>query len=218
MRHSADEIAWQTEAILANAGEKFPLILVQQHAQRGGTEIFIHMPTADHLFAASTGTFEQLGLSVADARIITSDTGYAWDTYILLEENGEAIQSNHRIEDILNSLRHELQQSNYTHREITRRTARRLKHFNTPTNISFNQDQRNQRTVMEMITGDRPGLLSKVGQALMKCNVHLQNAKIATIGERVEDVFFISDKNKQPISDEAVLENLRQTIISYLEE
>ena len=218
MRHSADEIAWHTEAILSNDGETFPLILVQQHAQRGGTEIFIHMPIADHLFAASTGTFEQLGLTVADARIITSDTGYAFDTYVLLEETGEAIQSHHRVNDILNSLRRELQQSSYPHKEINRRRARRLKHFDTPTDISFNQDQRNHRTVMEMITADRPGLLSKVGQALMKCNVHLQNAKIATIGERVEDVFFISDKDKQPISDPQVLEQLRQTIISYLED
>ena len=218
LRHSANEIAWHTEAILANDGREFPLILVQQHAQRGGTEIFIHMPIADHLFAASTGTFEQLGLSVADARIITSEDGYAYDTYVLLEENGEAIQSSHRMEDILNSLRHELQQSSYTFKEVTRRTARQLKHFNTPTSISFNQDQRNQRTVMEMITADRPGLLSKVGQALMKCNVHLQNAKIATIGERVEDVFFISDKNLQPVTDEAQLEALRRTIIAYLED
>jgi len=218
LRHSADEIAWHSEAILANDGREYPLILVQQHAQRGGTEIFIHMPIADHLFAASTGTFERLGLSVADARIITSEDGYAYDTYILLEENGEAIKSEYRIEDILDSLRHELQQDSYTYKKITLRTARQLKHFKTPTDISFSQDTRNQRTVMEMITADRPGLLSKIGRGLMDCNIHLQNAKIATIGERVEDAFFISDKDKQPITDSAALEKLRQTIIDYLED
>jgi [protein-PII] uridylyltransferase len=218
MRHAPEEIAWHSEAILTNDGREYPLILVQQHAQRGGTEIFIHMPIADHLFAASTGTFERLGLTVADARIITSEDGYAYDTYILLEENGEAIQSEHRIEDILNSLRHELQQDSYTYKKVTLRTARQLKHFKTPTNISFSQDTRNQRTVMELITGDRPGLLSKIGRALMDCNIYLQNAKIATIGERVEDAFFISDKDKLPITDDAVLEKLRQTIIDYLED
>lgn len=216
LRHAVDEIAWHTEAILFNAGREFPLILVQQHAQRGGTEIFIHMPIADHLFVASTSTFEQLGLTVADARIITSNKGYAFDTYVLLEENGEAINSSHRIGDIINSLRHELLQTCFTSKQINRRIARQLKHFETPTNIIFNHDERNQRTVMELITADRAGLLSIIGQALMECGVYLQNAKITTIGERVEDVFFITDRNKQPITDESRLDCLRQTIMTNL--
>jgi [protein-PII] uridylyltransferase len=216
MRHTTDEVVWHAEAIIQNAGREFPLILVQQHAQRGGTEIFIHMPIADHLFAASTGTFEQLGLTVADARIITSDKGYAFDTYVILEENGEAISNSHRIEDILDQLRHELSQPAYVYKKINRRTARQLKHFETPTTISFTQDRRNNRTVMELITGDRPGLLSKIGRALMECDISLHNAKIATIGERVEDVFFITDREKQAITDEQRLEQLRHDIITNL--
>ncbi len=217
LRNTVDEIVWHTEAILANAGREFPLILVQQHAQRGGTEIFIHMPIADHLFVASTSTFEQLGLTVADARIITSDKGYSFDTYVLLEENGEAINSSHRVEDIIQSLRQELLQTSYSSKQISRRTARQLKHFETTTNIVFNHDERNQRTVMELITADRPGLLSIIGQALMECGIYLQNAKITTIGERVEDVFFITDGNKLPIRDENRLHCLRQTIMTNLD-
>ena len=70
---------------------------------------------------------------------------------------------------------------------------------------------------MELTTADRPGLLSKVGRALMECQIHLQNAKISTIGERVEDVFFISDKHKHPITDAKLLEQLRDSIVAYLD-
>ena len=217
IRHSIDEIVWQTEAIIYNDGREYPLILVQQHAQRGGTVVFIHMPIADHLFAAATATFEQLGMTVADARILTSNDSFSYDTYVLLEENGEAIKSSHRIEDMIKSLHCELTQTCFTKKQISRRTARQLKHFEMPTRIKFSQDKPKQRTLMELVAPDRPGLLSKVGQALMECGVHLQNAKIATIGERVEDVFFISDKNKQPITDQALLERLRQTIVNYLD-
>ncbi len=217
IRHAVDEIVWHAEAIIFNDGREYPLILVQQHAQRGGTVIFIHMPIADHLFAASTGTFEQLGMTVADARILTSDDGFTYDTYVLLEENGEAIRSSHRIEDTIDSLRCELQQTCLTKKQISRRTARQLKHFDTPTRINFSQDEPKQRTVMELVTADRPGLLSKIGHALMECGVQLQNAKIATIGERVEDVFFISDKNNNPVTDETLLKKLRKTIINYLD-
>ena len=217
IRHNIDEIVWHAEAIIYNDGREYPLILVQQHAQRGGTVVFIHMPIADHLFAAATGTFEQLGMTVADARILTSSDGFSYDTYVLLEENGEAINSSHRIEDMIDSLRCELTQTCFTKKQISRRTARQLKHFDTPTRIKFSQDEPKQRTLMELVTPDRPGLLSKVGQALMECGVHLQNAKIATIGERVEDVFFISDKNKNPITDQTLLEKLRLTIVNYLD-
>ncbi len=216
LRHSADEIAWHSEAIILNTNREFPLILVQQEAERGGTEIFIHMPHANHLFAAITRTLDQLRLTVVYARIITSDKDFTFDTYVVLEENGATISSGHRIMDILTQLKYELSQSCFTAKGIQRRTARQLKHFNTPTQVSFNQDTRNQRTVMELITADRPGLLSDVGRALMECNIYLQNAKICTVGERVEDVFFIVDGDENPITDEAQLTTLQQKLLNYL--
>lgn len=216
LRHSADEIAWHSEAIILNGGREFPLILVQQEAERGGTEIFIHMPHANHLFAAATRTLDQLGLTVVDARIITSDKDFTFDTYVVLEENGATINSGHRIMDILTQLKRELSQPRFTAKGIQRRTARQLKHFHTKTQISFDQDPRNQRTVMELITADRPGLLSDVGRALMECNIYLQNAKISTIGEKVEDVFFIVDIDEKPITDEAQLAALQQKLLDYL--
>ncbi len=217
LRHNADEVSWHTEAIIHNAGQAFPLILVQQKAQRGGTHIFLHMPDADHLFATATRTLDQLGLTVVDARIITSGKGYTFDTYIVLEESGQAIESGQRMEEILTRLRRELSHTEFKPGNINRRTARQLKHFHTPTQVTFSCDQRNHRTVMELITADRPGLLSDVGRALMACNIHLQNAKISTIGERVEDVFFIVNNEHQPVNDEAQLKTLEQTLIDYLD-
>ena len=217
LRHNADEITWHTEAIIQNAGQTFPLILVQQGARRGGTHIFIHMPDVDHLFATATRTLDQLGLTVVDARIITSDKGYTFDTYIVLEESGQAIERGHRIKEILTRLKRELNHPKFKPGCIKRRTARQLKHFHTPTQVTFSCDQRNHRTVMEVITADRPGLLSDVGRALMACEIHLQNAKISTIGERVEDVFFIVNNDHQPVNDEAQLETLKQTLIEYLD-
>ena len=217
LRHNADEIAWHTEAIIQNAGQTFPLILVQQEARRGGTHIFIHMPDVDHLFATATRTLDQLGLTVVDARIITSNKGYTFDTYIVLEESGQAIERGHRIKEILTRLKRELNHPKFKPGCIKRRTARQLKHFHTPTQVTFSCDQRNHRTVVEVITADRPGLLSDVGKALMACEIHLQNAKISTIGERVEDVFFIVNNDHQPVNDEAQLETLKQTLIEYLD-
>lgn len=51
----------------------------------------------------------------------------------------------------------------------------------------------------------------------MEFGVQLQNAKISTLGERVEDIFFITDANKQPITDPDLCARLQQTICRELD-
>jgi [protein-PII] uridylyltransferase len=70
---------------------------------------------------------------------------------------------------------------------------------------------------MELITGDRPGLLSQIGRAFSECEINLQNAKIATLGSRAEDVYYITDLHNQPLSNPAQFECLEHAIHKYLD-
>ncbi len=218
LRHTADEIAWHTLAILQCTAADLPLVLVRQQSPRGGTEIFIYTHDQEHLFATTTQTLDQLGLTILDARIITANNGFTLDTYIVLEASGEPITNAHRLQEIPAALKQHLQSHGQKLASGTRRPPRHLKYFPTPTEITFINDERNQRTVMELITTDRPGLLSRVGQALRESGARLQNAKIATFGARVEDVFFITDKNNQPLRTEVQFTSLRDSMIKYLDE
>jgi len=65
---------------------------------------------------------------------------------------------------------------------VTRRPPRTHRHFRTPTQVGFSEDERNRRTVIELITADRPGLLSRVAQAFTECGVRLQNAPTCGAG------------------------------------
>jgi [protein-PII] uridylyltransferase len=67
--------------------------------------------------------------------------------------------------------------------------------------VNFSADGPNRRTVMEVVTTDRPGLLCQIAAAMAGCGICIQNAKIATFGERAEDVFFLTDKNEEPLSE-----------------
>jgi [protein-PII] uridylyltransferase len=75
----------------------------------------------------------------------------------------------------------------------SRRTPRQVRMFNTLTRISLSVDERNQRSVLELIAGDRPGLLCDVGKVLLQERIELHAAKIMTVGERAEDVFYVTD-------------------------
>jgi [protein-PII] uridylyltransferase len=70
---------------------------------------------------------------------------------------------------------------------------------------------------MEVISTDRPGFLSRIGLALESHAISLKTAKVATFGERVEDIFFITDRKNNMITDDARITALKDSIIELLE-
>jgi [protein-PII] uridylyltransferase len=88
--------------------------------------------------------------------------------------------------------------------------------FSTKTDVSFGVDQAGRRTVMEIVAADRPGLLSTVGQTFMECGINIENAKVVTIGERAEDVFYLADRQGEPLSA-AACEELRERLVDRLD-
>jgi [protein-PII] uridylyltransferase len=71
--------------------------------------------------------------------------------------------------------------------------------FTTPTQIAWTDDERNQRAALELVAADRPGLLSEVGKVFMRERVQLLGARIVTVGERAEDVFYVADAEGKPL-------------------
>jgi [protein-PII] uridylyltransferase len=101
---------------------------------------------------------------------------------------------------------------------VQRRTPRKLKYFSIPTRTSISTDFKNGHTVLEVITPDRPGLLARIGRIFVTYGIQLQAAKITTLGERVEDVFFITDYNNEPINDPLLCEDIQRAIRQTLDE
>ena len=74
--------------------------------------------------------------------------------------------------------------------------------FNTTTQIHVSIDERNQRSVLEIVAGDRPGLLCDIGKVMMEERINLLAAKVMTVGERAEDVFYVCDSSQRPLEAE----------------
>ena len=47
------------------------------------------------------------------------------------------------------------------------------------------------------------GLLCEVGKVLLEEQIELHAAKIMTVGERAEDVFYVTDAQSRPLDDAA---------------
>jgi [protein-PII] uridylyltransferase len=221
MRHNPDEIAWQTKAIVESDDANKHIILVREKTHRGGTELFVYTLDKKYIFALLTAGIERLGLTIIDARIITSNDGYALDTFIILENNGEVIKSKQRVLDIQKKLKSLLDHPTYENLQANqpnRAMSRHLKHFPIETEVTFRSDTRNLVTIMEVVSRDQPGLLARIAMALVNCKAQVLNAKIATFGERAEDIFYITDEENKPIDNVELLDKLRENVVELLDQ
>ena len=222
LQDSTVDIAWQTAAIINHGNTPGPLVLIRD--TRGGptegySQIIIYMNDRPTLFAATTAVLEQLNLNIVDARISSNDGPYTISSYVVLDEKGQPLGVDPaRKERVRKRLVEELDDPEDYPDIIHRRTPRQLRHFAFPTEVVFSNDTINERTVIEVVTPDRPGLLARVGQVLLDHRIRLSNAKIATLGERVEDVFFVTDEHGDPVSDPAVCLALQQDLCKMLDD
>jgi [protein-PII] uridylyltransferase len=209
MRHGAEEIARHTRALAAgDANADEALVSVEPQTERGTTSVMIYAPHRRHGFARATAVLDQLGLNILDARITPVGNGFSLDSYHVLEDDGSAITDPERLMEIEQALWGSLQRPEDAQLAVSRRATRQMRVFKTPTQIAITVDERNRRSVLELTAGDRPGLLCDVGKVLWEERVDLHAAKISTLGERAEDVFYLTDRAQRPL-DDAAAERLR---------
>ncbi len=222
LREDAHNIAWHTRAIIEHGDNPLPLVLIRKTSYRvfeGATEIFIYSEDLPTLFPATVAAMDQLNLNIQDARIILTDHGRTLNTYTVLTDDNLPLSENPEyLAHIQKHLTEELDDPEDYPDIIQRRVPRQLKLFTTPTRMTISNDPVAQQTVLEVITPDRPGLLARIGRIFVEFGISVRKAKISSIGERVEDFFFITDANNQPISDPDLCRQLQQAICQQLDQ
>ncbi len=217
LQHSPEEVAWHTRLLAErDAASDEPLVALDARSLRGTTAVLIFTRPRRHGFARTTAVLDQLGLNIVDARITPTGDGFSLDLYHVLEDDGAGVADNDRRAEIERALWRSVQGPENAPLSVSRRAPRQARMFNTPTQIALSIDERNRRSVLELTAGDRPGLLCDVGKVLMHEHVELHAAKIMTVGERAEDVFYVTDYDNQPLGA-AAAERLRERMIAALD-
>ncbi len=203
LRCRPEEIAAHTLILAdpANA-ERTVLVDVQPETASGGTAVFIFSPQGYFSFAMATAVMDELGFSIADARIIPLPEERSLSTYVVLEADGSPIGEDTRTRELHRRLSQAMAQDPDESLQVKRRAPRQVRMFSTPTLVNFELDDRNRRTMIEIITGDQPGILCEVGKILRKHRLAIQTAKIVTVGERAEDVFYVTNAAGEPVAPE----------------
>jgi [protein-PII] uridylyltransferase len=191
-RHTIDEICWQSACRIQNPTAT-TLVNSRKHDQDNMLEIFICTQDKPRIFAATTACLEQLQLDILDAKISITKDGCTLNTYIVNGLNQHQTDITQALEQQLNNLGDIKNASSVI-------TPRKMKLFETTPSIQFQTNEQQNHTVMELKTHDRPGLLSSIAQAFLQQDIQLCNAKLITLGDQVEDVFFISTLTGEPLN------------------
>ncbi len=218
IRHKSNEIVWHTKWLAgSDTGSEVGLVDVRHQPGGDGVEAVLYTPRAHRTFAHATAVVDELGMTIVDARIVALQNDYSLDTFIFIELDKRIDIDESRVAKIRRSLTRVLTSGGDDIAAVTRTIPRRARMFTTKTVVDFLDSPQQGRTVMELIAADRPGLLSKIGQTFIKQGVDIHTAKIMTIGERAEDVFYITDESGSPLDDDAQ-QRLRDVLIRELDE
>jgi len=218
LRHRSDEIVWHTEWLAdSDTSSEVGLLDVRRQVKGDGVEAVLYTPRALRTFAHATAVLDELGTTIVDARVMPLENGYSLDTFIFMELDKRMDIDASRIAKIRRSLTRVLTAGDDSVAKVTRAAPRQVRMFTTATNVEFSDNPASSNTVMDLVAGDRPGLLSKIGQVFIDQDLDITAAKIMTIGERAEDVFYIERVGVGAL-DKAAQDRLREGLVARLDD
>jgi len=198
LRYAPEQIVWHSQHIL-NHDRKLPLVLISPTPYRGGTEVFVFIKDTPNMFYQMVSILGSKCFSIHDAKIISSKTGYTANTFVILDQQGKAINDSQRALEISQSLTNSLLQKNI--KIDLKPLPKKLEQFNVPTQVSFIETKTRKSTLLEIVALDHPGLLARFARIFQECKLHIHSAKITTFGEKAEDVFIVSNSEEKALNE-----------------
>jgi [protein-PII] uridylyltransferase len=191
-RHSADEIAWHARNLFFRLDTEQPVVRTRLMPSGEGLQIMVYVKDRAELFARTMNVLARLNFSVLDARVHTSKTGYAIDTFTVVNPSSAGVA----YRDVRSLLEHAIAEALVDRAPLGKallgKATRQQRHFPIAPTIEITGDEQGQRFVLEIVAADRTGLLARIAEVLSHQGVAIQTARINTLGARAEDIFVVS--------------------------
>ncbi|HEV3177636.1 MAG TPA: [protein-PII] uridylyltransferase, partial [Stellaceae bacterium] len=158
-------------------------------------DLTVLAPDHPRLLSIIAGACAAAGANIVGAQIYTTTDGLALDTISLSREFERDDDEVRRAGRIANGIEQALSGTMRLPEVVAKRASARprLKAFAIEPEVLINNQWSNRYTVVEVSGLDRPGLLYELTATLSKLNLNIASAHVATFGERVVDVFYVTD-------------------------
>jgi [protein-PII] uridylyltransferase len=212
LRHEPAEIAWQTRNLHYRVDAGKPVVKARLAPFGEGLQVMVYTKDREALFARICGYFERAGFNIVEAKVHTTRSGYALDTFLVMGE-GRGVHYQDLISMIESELAEEVQSDSPLGPPRGGRVSRRVRHFPISPVVDIRPDERGTLHVLSVVAADRPGLLYAVARTLARYRLNLQTARVNTLGDRAEDVFLISG---EALSNSKTVLQLEQDLLEEL--
>ena len=198
-RYESDEIAWHSRLLTPHVLSEKPIVRARLSPNGDGIQAMIYTKNQDDLFARICNFFDRMAYSIVEAKIYTTQHGYALNSFSVLDQSGKSVSYSGLLKFIETNLADKITAIEIE-APLQGRTSRQVKLTPFSTQVSTLADQQNLYHTIEIVAGDRPGLLAKVAFIFLQQGVDIHNAKINTLGNRAEDSFLVSGKYGQMLA------------------
>ena len=220
IRETSHNIAWHTEEII-NFNKLIPLVSIRElnlNEQEVVTQIFIYTKNSDFLFANMTLAIERLGLNIQGARIFTSHNDNCMNTFIVLEKNGNSVGENlSRIHEITDIIQTTILNKGPMNLKSRFRDYSNVRLFSKEIYVRIINFRKKAFSTLEINCPDYPGILAFIGSVLAEEDLRIRDARITTLGERVEDLFYVTDSQNNVLKGAKNLRTIEKRIKAKLE-
>jgi len=212
-RHSAEEIAWHARHLNWRADAHAPIVRARVSGDGGGLQVFIYLRDQPALFARICGFFGRAGLSIVDAKIHTTRHGHALDTFAIHDPANASANYRDTIQFVEYELTRALTSPSPLASPPEGRISRQLRHFPLTPEVRIFPDDKGTQFILEIVAGDRPGLLARIAWLMANAGINVASARINTLGDRAEDVFLVDGAK---LHDEQALLRFETTLYEAL--
>ena len=191
MRHDAPDIAWHTKQLSRHVITPVPVVRARHSPVGEGLQVVVYTQDQPDLFARICGYFDQAAFSILDARVHTTQHGYALDTFQIVTSAGMQEHYQALTSMLENDLALAIANAGPLPAPSKGRVSRRVKSFPIAPRVTLRPDEKAQNWLLNISASDRLGLLYSIARVLARHKIEVQLAKVATLGERVDDTFLI---------------------------
>ncbi len=205
-RFDSDEIAWQSRLLIPHRNTEVAIVRARLSPKGDGIQVMIYSRDQRDVFARICQFFDSMQYNIAQAKIFTTAHGYALDNFIVLEPETKQVSYNGLLKHIEAGLSAQLSNHTPLTMPMRGRVSRQVKHMPIKSQVfvrpATNPLEASQGMLqLDVIASDRPGLLAMLAHHLLTQQLALVNAKINTLGNRVEDSFIIAPIDGMPLTE-----------------
>jgi len=185
-----------------------PAILWQDHPGRGYTGVHICTWDRAGLFSKLTGGLAAAGLNILAAQIYTRPDGIVLDDFFVVDARTGQLPEE-RVRERFEKVITDILAQGVDPRKLLAKAPRYDPLYRAvgdermPTSITLEADPAGQRTIIDVETEDRVGLLFALSRALNKLGLDVVLAKVVTEKGAAIDSFYVREPGGAPVSDPA---------------